>query len=46
MEIALLHYSLYCKIKVLFLLPRKKYDIVYILRNKNNFYMMNNLLYY
>jgi len=46
MAIALLHYSLHCKIKVLFPLPRKKYDIVDKLRNKNNFYTMNNLLYY
>ena len=46
MAIALLHDSLYCKIKVLFLLPRKKYDIVNKLRNKNNFYTMNNLPYY
>lgn len=37
MEIALLHYRLYCKIKVLFPLPRKKYGIVDKLRNKNNF---------
>ena len=46
MAIVLLHYSLYCTIKVLFPLPRKKYDIVDKLRNKNNFYTMNNLLYY
>ena len=46
MAIVLLHYSLYCKIKVLFPSPRKKYDIVDKLRNKNNFYTMNNLLYY
>ena len=37
MAIALLHYRLYCKIKVLFPLPRKKYGIVDKLGNKNNF---------
>lgn len=44
MAIVLLHYSLYCKIKVLFPSSRKKYDIIDKLRNKNNFYTMNNLL--